>query len=243
MSPLRRLRLGGLDAVLAGADPAGGDGPLVVLLHGFGAPGDDLVPLGGVLSAPPGTRFLFPAAPLVLAEAFFGGRAWWMIDWARRERLVAESGFEAVAELVPDGMAEARKAVLGFLDEARAALGVAPERTVLGGFSQGAMLALDVALHDPRPLAALCLLSPTLVAAPEWRRRAPARTGLSAFLSHGRHDPLLPFALTERLRALLADAGISVRWSPFDGGHEIPPGVVADLSAFLAEVLGPGGGP
>ena len=79
---MRRARLGGLDTVIVGE----GDGPAVVLLHGFGAPGEDLVPLARMLDAPPGTRFVFPVGPIELGLPFSEARAWWMIDISRFER-------------------------------------------------------------------------------------------------------------------------------------------------------------
>jgi len=237
---VRRLNLAGLDACLTGGDDGqgAGDGPLVVLLHGFGAPADDLVAVGSVLRPPAGTRFLFPAAPLRLVEAFFEGRAWWMIDFARREQLLSGKDLETLADETPEGLAEAREALTAFLDEAARTLDAPPERTVLGGFSQGAMLALDTALRDPRPLAGLILLSPTLVAALAWADLAPGRAGLPVYLSHGRQDPLLPFFMTERLKALLLGAGLDVTWTPFEGGHEVPAAAVAGASGFLGRVLG-----
>lgn len=226
------MRFGGLDVVLRerGGHPEA-NGPLVVLLHGFGAPGDDLVPLGQVLSAPKGTRFAFPAAPIDLGPGFFGGRAWWHIDLDARMRA---GGRRDVRE-VPEGLAEARAAVDAALGELVAAL--APPALVLGGFSQGAMLALDVALHSPRPLAGLALLSGTHIAAAEWAPRLAARRGLPVFMSHGRDDELLPFALSEGLRDALVAAGLAVQWVPFGGGHTIPERVLDGLGAFLDETL------
>src|SRR5262245_45871791 len=78
--------IGGGRVKLAGGTDreGGGEGPLVVLLHGFGAPGDDLVPLFRQLDVPRSVRFAFPEAPIDLGElvgpAYAGGRAWWMID-------------------------------------------------------------------------------------------------------------------------------------------------------------------
>ena len=61
---MRKIRMGGLELRLTGGTDGDGGGPgaLVVLFHGYGAPGDDLVALGGALDAPPGTRFAFPEA-------------------------------------------------------------------------------------------------------------------------------------------------------------------------------------
>jgi phospholipase/carboxylesterase len=84
-------RLGGLQVRLTGGtDGRGsGDGPVVVLLHGWGAPGDDLVPLGQEIDAPRGTRYVFPEAPLSLQMGFGDSRAWWMLDLEKRQREIA----------------------------------------------------------------------------------------------------------------------------------------------------------
>src|SRR5579863_6124045 len=96
--------LGGLDARITGGDDGngGGTGPVVVLLHGFGAQGDDLVPLGREMRAPAGTRFVFPAAPIALDGGYRGGRAWWWIDLEERVRRQV-SGEHDTTE-VPEGL-------------------------------------------------------------------------------------------------------------------------------------------
>jgi len=225
---MRRSTIGGLEVVLAGGTDGdgGGDGPCVVLLHGFGAPGEDLVPLWRALDAPAGTRFVFPAAPMSLGLPFFDGRAWWMIDVARLER-----GGDLTRE-DPPGLARASALVTALCDE------IAAPRLVLGGFSQGAMVSLDVALRGGRPLAGLVLLSATLAAADAWGPLFSSRRGLRVFQSHGRQDPLLPHALAERLRLLLEEGGADVRFVSFSGEHEIPDVVLEELSAYLREVLG-----
>ncbi len=231
-----RLRtLGGLQAVIAGGPDGqgGGDGPVVVLCHGFGAPGDDLVGLVPLLKAPPELRFVFPAAPLAL-DGVGDARAWWMIELERLQLGVRRP--RDLAE-VPRGLVEARALLASLLDAVQSELGVAGERLVLGGFSQGAMLSLDVALHRASPLAGLVLLSGTLIAEPVWTPLLPARRGLPVFLSHGSEDPLLPFAVAELLRDQLSSAGLGVEWMPFRGGHEIPLPVLRGVGRFLARVL------
>ncbi len=80
---------------------------------------------------------------------------------------------------------------------------LAPSKLVIGGFSQGAMLATDVALRSDIPLAGLCLFSGTLIAEQEWVVSAPNRRGLRVSLSHGQSDAILPFTAAERLRDFL----------------------------------------
>ena len=95
------------------------------------------------------------------------------------------------------------------------------------------MLALDVALHDPRPLDGLILLSGTLLARSHWQPRMAARAGLPVVQSHGRRDELLPFRAAVTLRDLLREAGLDVTWVEFDGGHEIPPPVLEAVTAAV----------
>ena len=234
-----RQRIGDLDCVLAGGSDGdgGGDGPMVVLLHGFGAGGEDLVDLAEYVDAPADTRWVFPAAPLALGGPYGEGRAWWMIDLDRIAR--EQAGGRPVdrsAEL-PDGLDAARAAMLGVLDALARDHGRVDARTVLGGFSQGAMLTVDVALHAPGRLAGLALLSGTLIAAPVWQGRAEALAGVTVLQSHGTRDALLPFAGAERLRDFLLGAGAVVGFLPFPGGHELPPPVLEAVSDLLARAL------
>lgn len=216
--------------VAGGTDrEGGGDGAVVVLMHGFGAGGDDLVGLWRALDVPRELRFVFPEAPLALAEFGPGARAWWRIDFeARGDPRRDRSGED------PPGMAEAHARVVALLDEVERELGVTGDALALGGFSQGAMLACDVALRTPRPLAALVLLSGTLLARDTWAPAMSARSALPVFQSHGRQDPLLPFGAALELRDLWREAGAAVEWVEFNGGHEISHGVVERLGAFLS---------
>ena len=232
------LTLGGLRCrVTGGTDGAGaGNGPVVVLLHGFGAPGGDLVPLGQALPVPEGTRFIFPEAPLELPWGY-DSRAWWLIDMEKLERAMRTGAARDLAGDVPPGLLSAREHVASLLLEIEGALAAPAERVIIGGFSQGAMLACDVALRSARPPAGLVLMSSTILAEDEWLPLLPARAGLPVFMSHGTSDPLLPFAAAERLRGLLQDAGARVTWVPFRGAHEIPAAVLAALGRFLMDTL------
>lgn len=230
-----RRRLGELDCVLTGGTDGdgGGDGPMVVLLHGFGAGGDDLVDLADYVDAPAGTRWVFPAAPLAHGD----GRAWWMLDLARLERELMTGQPVDRSDELPEGLPAARAAMLGVLDALARDHHRTDARTVLGGFSQGAMLTVDVALHAPGPLAGLALLSGTLIAQPVWQARAPALAGVTVLQSHGTRDPLLPFAGAERLRDFLLGAGAAVGFLPFPGGHELPPPILEAVADLLARTL------
>jgi phospholipase/carboxylesterase len=237
---MRLVNLGGLAVRIVGGNDGsgGGDGPLAVLLHGFGAPADDLIPLAEVLAPPGSARFAFPGAPVALPGMWGGGRAWWMIDVGRFERVTQDSMRE-LSDEVPAGLAEAREQVLAMLDELESLLGVPGERVALGGFSQGAMLACDVALRSRRALGGLMLMSGVMICRPEWLPLMPERAGLPVLQSHGRQDPLLPFELAAELRDAMRAAGLAVDWLEFDGGHEIPLEVVKRGVELLRRVGSP----
>jgi phospholipase/carboxylesterase len=230
VGPLRVRSIGGADR------RGGGDGPAVVLCHGYGAPGDDLHHLARVVDAGREARWFFPEAPLELPDFGWGvrGRAWWPIDLARLERMARGLAPASFVNDTPPGLAEARAALEGFLDALERDHGVQRDRLVLGGFSQGAMLTAEVALHADRPFAGLALLSGALLSADRWRAAA-ARSGASirALQAHGRADSVLPFAAGEALRDLLAASGAALEWVTHGGGHEIPQAVVDRLGAFL----------
>ena len=112
------------------------------------------------------------------------------------------------------------------------------EKLVLGGFSQGAMLATDVVLRSSDPVAGLVVMSGAYIAEAEWSQLMPSREDLPVFQSHGSNDPLLPVDIAERLRNALVAAGLPVTWVPFSGGHGIAPNVLDRFGDFLATVLG-----
>ena len=227
ISGLRTRITGGTDG------KGGGRGPLVLLLHGFGAPGDDLVPLADALNVPDGTRFVFPEGPLSLSFGPGNARAWWLIDMARLAQDRAAGRVRDLSQDIPKGLGPVRETMLNFLKEIEQKFDADPKKTVLGGFSQGAMLSCDLLLHTDRPYAGLVQLSGNILAQPIWGPLLPKRKGLPVFQSHGVQDEILPYVGAERLRDTLAHAGLSVEWHNFRGGHEIPKSVLRALSVFL----------
>jgi len=103
----------------------------------------------------------------------------------------------------------------------------------LGGFSQGAMIATDVALRLEEPPQGLAILSGTLLLEDTWRAKAKARAGLRVFQAHGRGDPVLSFQAAEALRDLWLDAQAAHEFLPFDGGHTITGEALTRLARFL----------
>jgi len=238
---MRHEHWAGLDVCITGGlDHQGsGEGPLVVLLHGFGAPGDDLVALWRYLKVPDDVRFLFPAAPLNLDMGFGDARAWWMLDMERVMLARAQGQWDELSQEIPRGLPPARTQIHDLLSLALEMLSVPSQSLVLGGFSQGAMLSTDLVLHSDIPFAGLALLSGTLIAKHEWLARLPNRQGLQVFQSHGTDDPILAFSMAQQLRDHIQTAGLPVSWVEFQGGHEIPIQVLDGLGTFLQAVLYP----
>ena len=238
---MREEQISGLRTRITGGTDGkgGGRGPLVLLLHGFGAPGDDLVPLADALNVPAGTRFVFPEGPLSLSFGPGDARAWWLIDMARIAQDRAAGRVRDLSQEIPKGLEPVREAMLAFLKEIEQKFGADPRKTVLGGFSQGAMLSCDLILHTDRPYAGLVQLSGNILAQPIWGPLLPKRKGLPVFQSHGVQDEILPYVGAERLRDTLVHAGLSVEWHNFRGGHEIPRMVLQRLGLFITKAVTP----
>jgi phospholipase/carboxylesterase len=203
-------------------------GTAVVLLHGWGAPGDDLVPLAEALTHPR-TRFYVPAGPL---PEMGGGRAWWHLDPSDRP-LHAWDDQEVAGHQPHHQVLAARAAIQQVLRTIQSRQ--KPERLILGGFSQGAMLSLDVALAAEPPVDRVAALSGVLLAdsLPGLKAARPVKPPV--FISHGRQDQMLSYRGGEKAKELLERHGFSVTFHPFPGGHEIPMDVVSALRKFFFE--------
>ncbi|MDE2292357.1 MAG: esterase, partial [Elusimicrobia bacterium] len=211
--PPRVRRIGPLEAV---EFPAADDAPVVVCLHGFGADMRDLAGLAVELDLPHPARWLFPNGPL---ELEWGGRAWFPIAADRLAAYERGEGAFDLAALRPEGLDAARDAVLAFV----AALDVPWERVVVGGFSQGAMLSVELAVAAPAAPRGAFLLSGNLVDGGGLEARAAVRRGLRFFQSHGTADPILGYPGARRLHEALTRAGWVGDFLSFDGPHAVPP--------------------
>jgi phospholipase/carboxylesterase len=220
----RLVSLGGLDAIEFPCPDA--KALTVVCLHGYGADMRDLAPLAPEIPASRPIRWVFPDAPEALD---WGGKAWFPIDVAAFEEAQRTGRPRDLSRGEPPGVAESRSALQGLLRE----LGAPAERLVLMGFSQGAMLAVDLAAHADAAPAGVVILSGTLVDRAGLAARARAKKGLPFFQSHGSADPILGFAQALALEKTLLNAGWSGRLRRFEGGHAIPPEIVAELGPWL----------
>ncbi|MES2856956.1 MAG: esterase [Bdellovibrionota bacterium] len=227
----KKRRIGPLDVMEVAGDPAG---PTVVLFHGYGADMNDLVSLASAIQAPKGTNFYFPNGHLsVPLGGHFEGRAWFPLRLAELEAAMQSGQPIDLGQVVPPGLKKARQNAFEFIK----ALGVPMNKVVIGGFSQGAMLATDVMLRLEEPPAGLALLSGTMMCEVEWKELVQKRKGYRFFQAHGAYDQVLQFSQAERLAKVFADAGWQGKLQRFSGAHEIPSEVLIQLGAYLRQVL------
>jgi phospholipase/carboxylesterase len=180
-----RKTIGKLNCLVRpGAEP-GND---VVILHGFGADASDLFPLAGYLDPEENWNFYFPDAPIeVPLGGHFVGRGWFPISV--RE---LETGVD-FAQVRPPGLDQSSEAVSDLLFHLNS------KRLVLGGFSQGAMISMEVALSQPDDIAGLILWSGAVLDEPGWTRKLQGLKGKRYVQSHGMSDSVIGFSIGQRL--------------------------------------------
>jgi phospholipase/carboxylesterase len=208
--------------------PAAGGKPkrLVILLHGLGADGNDLIGLAPYW-APllPDAEFVSPNAPFPCDMASYGYQ-WFSAQDRSPEAVLAE--VRAAAPILD-----------GFIDEALAGRGLDDSDTALVGFSQGTMMSLYVGLRRSRPVAGILgfsgrLLAPELLAS-ELRSRPPV------LLVHGTEDPLVPYASLKAAETALETVGVPVETLTCPGiGHSIDENGLRKGGQFLRDVLAGG---
>lgn len=212
---------------------------LIVLCHGYGAPGGDLVPLGDELASQQGTPaecvYVFPAAPLEL-DPLFDSRAWWPIDIEKIQQLMMQGESRQLKAESPAELPACRASLSRLIDHCRVDFDLPPAKIIVGGFSQGSMLATDVALHYPEALGGLIVWSGSLINETVWQPEAAACSPLNIVQSHGRLDPVLPMSGAEDLREMLTAAGHSVRFHEFPGQHAIPMAAIELAIQLIDEV-------
>lgn len=205
--------------------PADGGAPksLVVLLHGLGADGQDLIGLAPFFAQSlRRTLFLAPDAPERCDMAPMG-RQWFSLQSSTPAALLA-------------GTRGAARILDRYLDEQLAALGLSEADLALVGFSQGTMMALHVALRRKAPIACVLGYSGLLVA-PE-ALGAEIRSRPPVLLVHGEDDPVVPFANMAVAEQTLRAQGVAVQSQPCPGlDHGIDEAGIAAGAAFLGQAL------
>lgn len=216
---------------------------LVVLCHGFGASGDDLVQIGAyLLESQPELLdrvvIVFPEGPLSLDDlGMYGGRAWWPLDMEQLNRAIETGDFRDLRKESPELLPVSRDKVHGVIAKLQGELGLSMTQTIVGGFSQGAMLTTDLALHAAEKPAGLVIWSGTLLNEADWRAHAASLQGMPIIQSHGTNDQILPFAASRWLQEMLKEAGAEVRFIEFQGVHTIPAEALDATGQMIRQVL------
>ncbi|KQV47182.1 carboxylesterase [Pelomonas sp. Root1217] len=203
----------------------------LIVLHGLGADGHDFVPICGELDLKSlgAVRFVFPHAPErpVTINGGYRMRAWYDI-----------LGADLVKREDEPGLRESVCQISELIDGERAR-GVAAERIVVMGFSQGCAMALMTALRYPERLGGAVGLSGYLpLAATTAAERSPANAGLPIFMAHGTQDPVVVPARGTTSRDALRALGHEVEWHEYPMPHSVCMDEIADLNAWLLKQLG-----
>ena len=223
-------KLGSISSVEFQNDP---DAPWLILFHGYGADAGDLAGLTDYFVTPKPLNYLYPNGLLeVPIGPGWTGRAWWTLDMEKLAARSSEPDYDMGAE-IPDGLPAAREKALKMIE----ALGVPWDQIILGGFSQGGMLAADIAFHAPSQPRGLVLMSTSIINKKNWNAVADARKGLPFFQSHGDRDQVLTLKNAQRMESFLTQHGLKGRLNTFGGGHEIPPGIIQKLNAWFGTVV------
>jgi phospholipase/carboxylesterase len=203
----------------------------VIWLHGLGADGHDFEPVVPELRLPAelGVRFVFPHAPVrpVTLNMGMRMRAWYDIYQLGGGREDAE-GIRASQALTEGLIARERSR------------GIAPDRIVLAGFSQGGAIALHTGLRHADRLAGILALSTYLPLSGMLPAEASAANRAAPiFMAHGRFDDVIPIGRARQSRALLEQQGYPVAWHEYSMPHSVCGEEIGDISGWLLSRLAP----
>lgn len=212
---------------------------LAIFLHGFGMNNTEVVPhiramyANYLAASRVAIRFVIPDGVLTF-EHQPSRKAWWNLDFNRILQLLFAG---MLTKDVPQGLPEARKAIIGLVEELSKSTQIPISKIAIGGVSQGAMLATDVALHLETAPAVLCCMSGMLVAENIWREKAKQKKGLKVMQCHGTNDSVIPFFLARLLENVFRENQLELDFIEFKGGHEVPPqSVFSKLARILVEL-------
>ena len=210
------------------SEPEGMADAAVIWLHGLGASGHDFVPVVPHLGLPDnhGVRFVFPHAPEI-PVTINGGMvmpAWYDILAMSIER-------EIDIEQIESSSVAVRELIQRELDA-----GIASERIVIAGFSQGGAVAYHTALSYPKPLAGLIALSTYFATAREVILSA-ANKALPIHIFHGTKDPMVPETLGHTASQILQSMGFAPEYRSYPMQHEVCMEEIEDIGRSLKHWL------
>lgn len=206
----------------------------VIFFHGYGADQADLYPLADIIDPKKEWNWYFPNGLLqaIVGPGMFG-RAWFPLDMARFERNMREGKTSDLSGDRPPQLNQALQAA-GHLYEQ---VSQKHSDIVLGGFSQGSVLATRLALLvNPEPKG-LVIWSGSLVDKKGMQELLAKRTTVPFIQSHGVNDTILGFEYAENLFRMLTENQCRGEWLPFQGGHEIPMAVLKRTGDFIRSVF------
>jgi phospholipase/carboxylesterase len=202
----------------------------VIWLHGLGADGNDFVPIVPELKLTgcPGIRFVFPSAPSmpVTVNGGYVMPAWY--DIVGRDLMDQEDA---------TGIQKSAISIVELIEN-EASRGIAYDKIVIAGFSQGCAMALHIGLRFPHKLAGIIALSgylPLALTANIEKHSANAHTPI--FMAHGTYDPVVVLERAQASQAMLEKMGYSVDWNEYPMEHSVNHEELMDISRFLQEVL------
>ena len=204
-------------------DAKGKAGGALILNHGRGSDEHDLVPLLDELDPERRLVGLTTGAPLTGVPP--GGRHWY---------LVPRVGYPD-----PETFASSYSGLTAFLDGFLEERGLGWERTVIGGFSMGAVMSYAVALGPGRPVpAGLIALSGFVPTVEGWQPELQGRGRLETFIHHGDQDPIISIEFARMARDLLRDGGIEADYLETDAGHWLPAQAVLEAKGLVERTFG-----
>lgn len=192
------------------------------MLHGWGANAQDVAALANYLDLPD-YQFLFPEAPFPHPYSS-EGKMWYGLpnDYS----FFSRPEFRQQPELQ-----KSRLELMEWLRSLESTTGVPLSRTLLGGFSQGGAMTLDIGLQ--LPFAALMVLSGYLHAPLDAEKLVSPSPVL---IVHGRQDQVVPLGAAQQVHEILVKLGAKVQYYEQDMGHEIQPIVLSHMQSFVEEI-------
>lgn len=208
-----------------------GSDTAVVLFHGYGASMSDLYGIGEALGPHFSADWFFPNGPISVPLGFMmEGRAWFPINMAELEEAMNSGQHRKFSDKSSEEFDHSQKLAVDFLKE----LSKKYSKLIIGGFSQGAMLASHV--FSAVNTHGLALFSGTLIDKESLLEKIGDGAKLQFFQSHGTSDPLLEYSQAQDLYKVLKDKGLKGDFVTFEGGHEIPPEALRGFLKMLKDL-------